>query len=564
MTTTIASTQPENRSSEPTRVELLLGDEAVGLGAVHAGIAGVFSYPGTPATEVFEFVAQRSAGTGHLSARWSANEKVAYEEALGMSYAGRRALVAMKHVGLNVAADPFMSSALTGVCAGLVLAVADDPGMHSSQNEQDSRYYAQFAKLALLEPSNQQEAYDLTRYAFELSEAVRLPVVLRLVTRLAHSRANVRVLHPAPELRREPLARTPQRADWTLLPVNARRRYRVLLAAQEGLLRRAEESPANNLRLAGRRGVITCGIAHNYVRECLRGDEETSLLKISQYPVPAELVRRLVSHCDEVLVVEDGYPFVESALHGLLGLPGKRLRGKLSGDLPSSGELNADIVAAALGVERPRAAPAVEGLPPRPPSLCQGCPHSDVFKALVAATAAYSRRILFSDIGCYTLAFYPPFEAVDTCVDMGASISMAHGAAQAGAFPVLCTIGDSTFTHSGMTALLGAARSDADMTVLILDNATVAMTGAQETLAHGEDLTRILLGLGVAPQHLHVITPHAKRHAELVELISQAIQHRGLSVIVTQRACIHAKRKESKPGKGNAPPAGRAAGSEPG
>jgi indolepyruvate ferredoxin oxidoreductase alpha subunit len=522
------------------KTELLLGDEAVGLAALHAGIAGAFSYPGTPATEIFEFIADRTKENRAVSAMWSANEKVAYEEALGMSYAGKRAVVSMKHVGLNVAADPFVSSGLTGVNGGLVVVVADDPGMHSSQNEQDSRYLGDFAKIPVLEPGNQQECYDLTREAFELSERMGLPVMLRMVTRLAHSRAVVHVSAAAGEIpETKPL---PDKNDWTLVPANARRRFRRLLDMQPALQEYSQQSPINQLRLAGKRGIIASGIAHNYVREALGDDHGDSLLKIGTYPLPTNLIRDLVSHCEEIVVVEEGYPFIESRLNGLLGLPGKLVRGKLEGSLPASGELTPDLVAAAFG--KPAAVPqgAVGDLPGRPPSLCKGCPHTDTFKAMLDATKSYERAVLFSDIGCYTLGCMPPFEAVHSCVDMGASIAMAHGAAQAGLHPVLCTIGDSTFTHSGMTGLIGAVKSDADMTVFLLDNATVAMTGGQATLAAGEELVELLKGLGVDQNHLQLIEPLAKHHEQNVAMISAELDHPGLSVIVARRPCIQIKK----------------------
>jgi indolepyruvate ferredoxin oxidoreductase alpha subunit len=525
--------------------KLLLGDEAVARGAIDAGIAGAFSYPGTPATEVFESIEGEAAREG-IAAAWSANEKVAYEEALGMSYAGARGLVSMKHVGLNVAADPFVNSALTGVNAGLVLVVADDPGMHSSQNEQDSRFYAEFAQLPLLEPSTQQEAYDLTRRAFDDSEAVGLPVVVRLVTRLAHSRANVVTGPPEAGARRRAERRpTPSPGSWTLVPAIARARFARLIALQPRLVADSEADPVNRLTLAGRFGIIAAGIAHNYVLEALGGTGGVSLLKVGHYPLPVALIRALVDHCDEILVVEDGYPFIERRLVGVLGVPGRAIRGRLTGDLPASGELSPAAVARALG--RAPAAGAAEpagDLAARPPQLCRGCPHADSFRALVEATASYANPLLFSDIGCYTLGVMPPYRAVHACVDMGASIAMAHGAALAGARPVLCTIGDSTFTHSGMTALLGAVHGDADMTVLILDNSTVAMTGTQETLASGERLVRILRGLGVDEAHLHVVEPLPRNHAALVELIRREIEHRGLSVIIPTRACIHVRRKQ--------------------
>ena len=253
------------------------------------------------------------------------------------------------------------------------------------------------------------------------------------------------------------------------------------------------------------------------------------------------MVRRLVDRCDDVLVIEEGYPFIERHLRGLLGVPGVSIRGKLSGDLPLAGELGPETVAAALGCAAPRRVPPLPDLAARPPQLCKGCPHTDSFRALVEAASPFHEPLMFSDIGCYALAMMPPFRAVHSCVDMGSSISMAHGASRTGAYPVICTIGDSTFAHSGMTPLIGAARHDADITVLVLDNSTVAMTGGQETLAGGERLVAILRGLGVAPDHLHVIDPHPRKHADNVGVIRREIEHRGLSVIVPTRPCIHVR-----------------------
>ena len=526
-------------------VRLLLGDEAVAQGAIDAGIAGAFSYPGTPATEVFEYILHGVGADGRVAARWSANEKVAYEEALGMSYAGKRALVSMKHVGLNVAADPFINSAITGVNGGLVLVVADDPGMHSSQNEQDSRFYGDFAQIPVLEPCNQQEAYDQALRAFAFSEEIGLPVMIRLVTRLSHSRANVSMASPEEGKAGAREARSlPDPNNWTLVPSIARRRYSRLLDLQEDLLEASESSPLNSLTLSGPRGIIAAGLAYNYVREALQGSADISILKVGQYPIPVALIRRLVDHCDEILVAEDGYPLIERRLNGLLGVPGKAIKGKLTGDLPASGELAPDILAEALGRSPAMAVQPVEDLAGRPPQLCKGCPHIDSFKAIVEATAGYAHPILFSDIGCYTLGVLPPYRAVHACVDMGASIAMAHGAAQAGARPVICTIGDSTFSHSGMTPLIGAARSNADMNVFILDNATVAMTGAQDSMTTGEQLLAVLRGLGVPEDHLHVMDPMPQKHGENVELIKREIEYPGLSVMIPTRACIHLKRKQ--------------------
>jgi indolepyruvate ferredoxin oxidoreductase alpha subunit len=521
-------------------IELLMGDEAVALGAIHAGIGGAFSYPGTPSTEIFEYIQAHARNAGTPVARWSANEKVAYEEALGMSFTGRRALVSMKHVGLNVAADPFMSSALTGANGGLVVAVADDPGMHSSQNEQDSRFYAPFAQIPLFEPCNQQEAYDMTREAFDLSERFGIPVLIRLVTRLAHSRANVTVREACVPPTRP---RATDWREWTLLPVNARRRFGRVLDLQQSFRDHAGESRFNRLTLSGPKGIITTGLAYNYFREAAGADSSYSVLKLGVYPVPAALVRELTGHCEELLVIEEGYPFVERQLVGLLGVPGKAIHGKLDGALPPQGELTTDLVRKALG-KTPINGRAPATLPPaRPPQLCSGCPHCDSYRAVVEAAGETRKPYFFSDIGCYTLAALPPYNAIDTCVDMGASIGMAMGAAKAGAHPVVATIGDSTFIHSGLSALIVAAAEDLNMTVVILDNALVAMTGGQEVLVTGEDLIRVIRGLGVRDEHLIRLRPQPGAHERNVALIEKEIQHPGLSVIVACRPCIHAKRR---------------------
>lgn len=524
--------------------ELLMGDEAVALAAIHAGIRGAFSYPGTPATEIFEYVEACVRGRTDVSARWSPNEKVAYEEALGMSFAGGRALVSMKHVGLNVAADPFMSSALTGANGGLVLAVADDPGMHSSQNEQDSRVYGQFAQLPLFEPANQQEAYDMTREAFELSERLRVPVMIRLVTRLAHSRANV-ATRPPDDIKLLP--RVTNTREWTLLPSNARPRYAHLLDMQKTFADYAAASPYNRLELRGGKGVIATGIAYSYVREVLGRDSNVSLLKIGAYPAPAAMVRQLVDHCDQIIVVEDGFPFIERQLNGLLGVPGKLIRGRMDGALPRQGELSADLVRAALGLPVTQHRPPMTSIPGRPPQLCSGCPHCDGYHAIKEAVGVDVRPFMFGDIGCYTLAALPPYNAIDTCVDMGASISMAMGAARAGMHPVIATIGDSTFIHSGLNSLVAAARDDLNMTLFVLDNATVAMTGGQAVFATGDDMVALIRGLGVKEEHLHKIEPVPKSAERNIEIIRNEINHRGLSVIVACRPCIHVKKEKPSP-----------------
>jgi indolepyruvate ferredoxin oxidoreductase alpha subunit len=363
------------------------------------------------------------------------------------------------------------------------------------------------------------------------------------VTRLSHSRANVRVDPPEPKADGD-ARRPPQDPNnWTLVPSNARRRYRHLLMLQPELREWSEKYPRSELLLTGRRGIVASGIAYNYVREVLGDRGDFSLLRIVTYPLPSARLRAFVDHCDEIFVVEEGYPFIETRLNGVLGVPGKNVHGKLSGALPPDGELTPDLVATALGQPYRAPTPELRGLTGRSPALCRGCPHADTFKAIIDATAKYPGATLFSDIGCYTLGVLPPYRAVHSCVDMGASIAMAHGASRTGAFPVLCTIGDSTFAHSGMAPLIGAARADANITVLLLDNATVAMTGGQPTMAAGQDLLDLLAGLGVQKEHLHVMEPLARNHEQNVELISRAIHHRGLSVIVAQRECIHNRRQ---------------------
>jgi indolepyruvate ferredoxin oxidoreductase alpha subunit len=529
----------------------LLGDEALALGALHAGLSGAYSYPGTPATEILEFIEKetrggKSAAEGGVHHSWSANEKVAYEEALGMSYAGRRSLVSFKHVGLNVAADPFMNSAVTGIEGGMVVASADDPGMHSSQNEQDSRVYASFALIPCLEPANGQEAYDMAREAYDASEHFGLPVMIRLVTRLAHSRSGVDLA-----ARREPnpLKPTADPKRWTLLPSNARKNYGALVAKQAQMLKWSETSRFNELHLnpqGGKVGVIASGVALNYFLENYAPrDAVPSYLKVGAYPIPVALVEKLLAAVDSVLVIEDGYPHIEGALRGLLDKPrGKTVRGRLDGALPRQGELNPDIVREALGMPaRERQKMADLALVSRPPSLCDGCPHIDSYNAIKVVLEADPAARVFADIGCYTLGAYPPYNAAHSCVDMGASISMAMGAAAAGMHPVIATIGDSTFVHSGMTSLVGAAKRNLNMTVFILDNATVGMTGGQETMATGNDIARIVKGLGVNPEHVQVINPLRKHHAANVEVVKREVAYRGLSVIIPERECIQTVKK---------------------
>lgn len=535
------------------RKQLLLGDEALALGAINAGLSGAYAYPGTPSTEILEFVqGNGTARSRGIHSHWSSNEKTAVEEALGMSFCGKRAIVSMKHVGLNVAADPFVNSAMTGANGGLLVISADDPSMHSSQNEQDSRFYASFALIPTLEPSDQQEAYDMGAYGFGLSERLQLPVMVRMVTRLAHSRAVVEAEETASAENAMSYPANPR--QWVLMPGNSRVRYRQLLAQQEELEKSSEESPFNRYTPGTDRriGILASGIAYNYVRECFPAGCPFPLLKISQYPLPRKAVATLADACDVLLVVEEGQSVIERALRGLLDR-GLNIRGKLDGVLPSSGELNPDNVAAAIASlvpdmkdellrPVPEAAPIVA---PRPPALCQGCGHRDVYAALNAALQNFESPKVFGDIGCYTLGWLAPYNAIDTCVDMGASITMAKGAADAGQHPAVAIIGDSTFTHSGMTGLLDAVNENSPMTVIISDNLTTGMTGGQDSQGTGK-LEEICLGLGVDPAHLKTIDSLPRNHEEMKQLFTEEFNYRGLSVIVSRRECIQTARRHAK------------------
>lgn len=523
--------------------QLLLGDQAVAFGALDAGIRGVYAYPGTPSTEITETIQSEALAGVHSD--WCTNEKTAMEAALGVSYVGSRALVCMKHVGLNVAADAFVNAAMTGVHGGVVVVVADDPSMHSSQNEQDSRFYGKFSGVPILEPSSQQEAYELVRYGFELSEAVGLPVLFRLTTRMAHSRAVVARSAGVSNERTIAFPKNP--ADWILLPVNARRRYKEVLAAQEDLERRAQMSPYNTyVQGKSRCGIVACGIGANYVRENLEPSDDYTVLKISQYPLSESQLRRMAAECDEILVVEDGQPFVEEQLRGVLPTE-CRIEGRLSGRLPRVGELTPDNVRAALGK-----APKSVGEPSafvvaRPPALCAGCGHRDVYDALneVVATKGAENYRIFSDIGCYTLGALPPFRAIHSCVDMGASITMAKGAADVGLPYSVAVIGDSTFTHSGMTGLLDAINSKSAITVILSDNLTTAMTGGQDSAGTGR-LEAICAGLGVESDHLHVVVPLPKNREEVMRILDQELEYRGVSVIIPRRECIQTLKRKKR------------------
>jgi len=526
--------------------EILLGDEALALGAIHAGISGSFAYPGTPSTEIQEYIINYADKNGGIHAEWSTNEKAAYETALGVSYIGKRVLTCMKHVGLNVAADPFMNSAITGVNGGLVVAVADDPGMHSSQNEQDSRFYADFAKILCLEPSNQQEAYDMTREAYDISERFKIPIMLRLLTRLSHSRANIQI-KPS-EGQKE--IRLPENVrEWTLLPVNARIQFEKLIKLQPQLLEYSENSGYNKLHInsKSRTGIIASGIGYNYFMENT-GDSETSYLKIGVYPLPRKKISELINHSDEIFIIEDGYPFIERQIREITELNGKILHGKLNGVLPITGELNPDIVRNALNMETHStiSLDVSDVTLKRLPRFCDGCPHENTFDLIDQARELHPEMTVFGDIGCYTLSALRSKPSIDTCVCMGASVGMAKGAANCGHIYSIGVIGDSTFLHAGIPSLLKAAAENTPMTLIIVDNSITAMTGGQTTPMTGEQIDKLILGLGVPEEHFKVINPLRKFHDDNFEIMKKEIEYPGLSVIITRRECIQTLKQKKK------------------
>jgi len=520
-------------AAETKRRALLSGNEAVARGAEEAGVRVASGYPGTPSTEILQALAR----CDRIDVGWSTNEKVALDVALGASIGGARAIVTMKHVGLNVAADTFMTAAYTGVGAGLVVVSADDPGMHSSQNEQDNRLYARFAGVPMLEPSDSAEAKAFTMLGFEISEAFDTPVLLRYTTRVAHSRGIVE-LRPPTEPPRRRFRREPSK--YVMLPGHAQARRPVALERMKRLTAYAEESPLTSVEMRDPAiGVVTAGIAYQYVREVL---PEASVLKLGiGFPLPLQRIRAFAERVGSLFVVEELEPFLEDALLGA----GLAVRGKAL--FPRSGELSPDLVrvgfakAGVLPPEPEETATPGPATSPRPPVLCPGCPHVTPLMALRQLGA-----VVAGDIGCYTLAALPPLSAMDTCLAMGSSIGMAAGLARSGGAPgpVVATIGDSTFLHAGIPAIVDAVYSQADVTVVILDNGTTAMTGGQPhagvgTTLKGEqtasvDLAELCRAVGV--EHVQVVDPYDL--GEVYVALEAAIAHAGPAVVITNRPCV--------------------------
>lgn len=535
---------------------LLLGDEAIAQGAIDAGLSGVYAYPGTPSTEITEYIQHAQLSTLNsqpIFCQWATNEKTAMEAALGMSYMGKRALVCMKHVGMNVCADAFMNAAITGVNGGLVVLAADDPSMHSSQNEQDSRFYAKFAMIPCLEPSNQQEAYDMMHYAFDLSEALKTPILMRVTTRMAHSRAVVELIDTPRE--QNSIAAPENVQHFILLPAYARKNYAELVEAQDDFLTTSEQSHFNSYTKGTnpKKAILTTGIAYNYLMETISGHQtpesriEASILKITQYPLPKALIDQMIADgAEEILVMEEGQPVVEELIRGMVP-SSVVIKGRLTGDLPRMGELTPDSVALALSNSEASNSPLPipELVVGRPPALCQGCGHRDMYAALNEVAAEHEGAKIFGDIGCYTLGALAPFHAIHACVEMGASITMAKGAADAGQFPSFAVIGDSTFTHSGMTGLLDCVNCKSNVVVLISDNLTTGMTGGQDSAGTGR-LEAICLGLGVEPEHVRVVVPLPKNMEEIKQVLREEVAYNGTSVVIARRECIQTLKRHLK------------------
>ena len=502
--------------------ELLSGDEAVARGAWEAGLKVAASYPGTPATEILEALALYS----EVDAQWSVNEKVAFEVAYGAALGGARSLMACKHVGLNVAMDPLMTAAYTGINAGLVVVVADDPGLHSSQNEQDTRWVSRYAKLPLVEPADPAEAREYVQAAFEISEQFDTPVLLRLTTRVAHSKQDVavgvRAVRPNRPFQRDA-------AKYVMVPAHAAARHR---AVEERLVRLrafAEETPLNRVELRDRAlGFVTAGVAYLYIRETF---PEASVLKLGfSYPFCDQKIRDFARLVNELVVVEELDPFLEDHLRGL-GLTFKARHPSFQ-----LGELRPEHLPAIVRGEAKPAKP----FPARRPVLCSGCAHRAVFSVLRDLQLTVT-----GDIGCYTLGAAPPLASVHTCLCMGAGFTVHEGLRRAlpGDRRIVGVMGDSTFIHSGITGLINAVYNRMPGVLLILDNATTAMTGAQPHPATGRTLrdeptrTLVLEDLCRACGAEHVDVVDAKDTAALKQLLQQRLEERALTVIIARSPC---------------------------
>ncbi|OEU77959.1 MAG: indolepyruvate ferredoxin oxidoreductase subunit alpha, partial [Desulfuromonadales bacterium C00003107] len=514
---------------------ILSGNEAIARGAYEAGVKVASAYPGTPSTEILENMVQYPS----IDASWAPNEKVALEVGIGASFGGGRALVAMKHVGVNVAADPLFTLSYTGVKGGLVLITADDPELHSSQNEQDNRNYAKFAKIPMFEPADSQEALTFTRIAFETSEQFDTPVFLRTTTRISHSKSVVTLQNPVTDLPEPGLEKNP--AKFVMLPSNARKRHPLVEERLAHLEEWACHQSFNRVEKAGGAiGVITSGVSYQYAREVL---PDADILKLGMvYPLPKQMIRDFAANYDTLYVIEELDPFIEEQVRAM----GIEVKGK---DLFSiCGELTPGRVAQSLTgeAESPYFSHS-ESLPGRPPSMCPGCPHRSVFHSLNRLQA-----FVTGDIGCYTLGFMEPLAAMDTCICMGASIGNATGLSKLLSSEqqrqVVAVIGDSTFLHTGINGLMDMVYNSASATVVILDNRITAMTGRQENPSSGYtlmgadsyrvDLEQLCRAVGV--RHVQVVDPY--QVAATRQVLKEEMERPEVSVVIARRACMLVKR----------------------
>jgi len=510
--------------------QLMLGNEAVARGLYEAGCAFVSSYPGTPSTEVTEAAAKYP----EMYAEWAPNEKVAMESAFGACLAGKRSFCGMKHVGLNVAADPLFTISYTGVNAGMVICVADDAGMHSSQNEQDSRHYARAAKIPMLEPSDSAEALAFTKLAYELSEQFDTPVLLKMCTRIAHSQS---VIETSDRIEvSKTYEKNPQK--YIMMPGNAKKRHPVVEARTKALSDWAEDCAINRVDEGSdhSRGIITSSTSYQYVKEVC-GDTYPVLKLGMIWPLPEKKILDFAASVEEVIVVEELDSFIEAHLNSL----GVKVTGKAL--FPCIDEFSQNLVAQKLGMPVPACGSRVEdAIPPRPPVMCAGCPHRSLFYTL-----AKNKITALGDIGCYTLGAVPPLGALDTTICMGASVSGAHGftKAQGGAADkkTVAVIGDSTFMHSGVTGLINIAYNESNTTVIIVDNSITGMTGHQQNPTTGFNLkgdpcTKIdleTLCRAVGIRRVRVVDPYDLKQTE--DAILEELAAQEPSVIISRRPC---------------------------
>ncbi|KQC05373.1 MAG: indolepyruvate ferredoxin oxidoreductase subunit alpha [Methanoculleus sp. SDB] len=521
----------------------MLGNEAIAHACLEANIDFASGYPGTPSSEVIDILRTQEERPFYIE--WSVNEKVAYENALAAAWCGQRSLVTMKHVGLNVAADPLMTSAYTGVVGGFVVMSADDPFAHSSQNEQDSRCYARFARIPCLDPSTIQEAHDMIRDGFALSEEFGLPVLFRPTTRICHSKSDVSIGDPGTEHRTGVFTKNP--AQYVVIPAHTRVLHKKLNEKQPALARRLVDLGYNRGWVKGKTAVIAGGIAISYVEETIPGD--VSLAKIGAYPIDEEWLETFVRQHDTVIVIEEGAPVIEEIVRQVAGTV--TVLGKKNGYAPLEGELSprtSEAILEKAGVLSFSPYPDTEaagGVPPRPPILCAGCMHRAAFYAM---KKVYRDAVYPSDIGCYTLGIQ--LGTVDTTICMGASITVASGMAQSGeARDIICSIGDSTFLHTGIPGLLNAVYNGADITVMILDNRITAMTGHQPNPTSGctacgnpapqVSLEAICRSCGVP--FVETVDPFDLTGT--LEVLKAARQRDGVRVIIAKQPCVITARR---------------------